>query len=135
MNYWLFKSEPSCFSIDDLANKPHQISSWDGVRNYQARNFMRKMEINDLAFFYHSSCKIPGITGVVKVVKKAYPEEIDSIWEMVDVQLVQKFPHIITLEQLRATPELHNMIILKKGNRLSITPLTTQEWEIICKSK
>lgn len=131
MNYWLLKSEPSCFSIDDLINKPHQITSWDGVRNYQARNFMRKMNVGDLGFFYHSSCKIPGIVGVIKVVKKAYPESSDPQWEMVDVQLVQKFSEIITLEKLKTIPELNNMIILRKGNRLSITPLTTQEWEIL----
>lgn len=135
MNYWLLKSEPSCFSIDDLASKPNQITSWDGVRNYQARNFMRKMEVGDHAFFYHSSCKIPGIVGIIKVIKKSYPETEDFIWDMVDVQLVQKFPEIISLESLKAIPELSNMIILRKGNRLSITPLTTQEWETICKSK
>ncbi len=131
MNYWLFKSEPNCFSIDDLAKKTHQITPWDGVRNYQARNFMRSMEIGDLGFFYHSSCPVPGIVGIIKVVKKAYPEEINPRWEHVDVQLVQKLPEIITLEKLRSLPELKNMIILRKGNRLSITPLTEQEWETI----
>lgn len=133
MNYWLFKSEPDTFSIDDLANKPNQISPWDGVRNYQARNFMRKMDVGDLGFFYHSSCKIPGIVGIVKVVKKAYPEELNSIWDMVDVQLSQKLPEIITLEKLRTIPELNNMIILRKGNRLSITPITEKEWKHIFK--
>lgn len=131
MNYWLFKSEPSCFSIDDLAKKPNHITPWDGVRNYQARNFMRSMEINDLGFFYHSSCAVPGIVGIIKVVKKSYPEESDPRWEHVDVQLVQKLPEIITLEKLRTIPELHNMIILRKGNRLSITPITAHEWESI----
>ncbi|MDX2165118.1 MAG: EVE domain-containing protein [Gammaproteobacteria bacterium] len=131
MNYWLFKSEPNCFSIDDLAKKPEQITPWDGVRNYQARNFMRSMNIGDLGFFYHSSCAIPGIVGIIKVVKQSYPEEADPRWEHVDVQLVETFPNIITLEKLRAIPKLHNMVILRKGNRLSITPLTEQEWETI----
>ncbi|HEV2613898.1 MAG TPA: EVE domain-containing protein [Gammaproteobacteria bacterium] len=131
MNYWLLKSEPSTFSIDDLANKPNQITSWDGVRNYQARNFMRKMELNDLAFFYHSSCKVPGIVGIIKVVKTAYPEIADPRWEMVDVQLVKKFPEIISLEKLRTIPELNTMIILRKGNRLSITPVLLKEWTAI----
>jgi len=137
MNYWLLKSEPSTFSIDDLANKPNQITSWDGVRNYQARNFMRKMGVGDLAFFYHSSCKIPGIVGIIKIIKTSYPEELHSIWDMVDVQLIQKFPEIITLEKLRSIPELNNplnnMIILRKGNRLSITPVTKTEWDKITK--
>lgn len=131
MNYWLLKSEPSTFSIDDLALKPNQITSWDGVRNYQARNFMRKMNIGDLAFFYHSSCKIPGIVGTIKIIKKSYPEELNSTWDMVDVQLVKKFPEIISLDKLRTIPELNNMIILRKGNRLSITPVAEREWEVI----
>jgi predicted RNA-binding protein with PUA-like domain len=133
MNYWLFKSEPNTFSIDDLANKPNQITPWDGVRNYQARNFMRKMEINDLGFFYHSSCKIPGIVGIIKIIKKSYPEKLDSIWEMVEVELVQKFSEIISLEKLRSIPELNNMVILRKGNRLSITPVSEQEWKVALK--
>lgn len=146
--YWLMKSEPNCFSIDDLINSPNQISCWDGVRNYQARNFMRNdMQISDKIFFYHSNCKTPGIVGICSVVSKAYPdntawdprsEHPDSkstpdnpIWYMVDIQFNVKLPRIITLEELRAYPELSNFKLLQKGNRLSVLPVSTETWEFI----
>lgn len=148
MNYWLMKSEPSTFSIDDLKNQPKQTMHWDGVRNYQARNIMRdEMKLNDLVLFYHSSCPVPGIVGIAKVVKNAYPDHTqfdpeskyydpkstseNPRWWMVDVKFVQKFSDIIGLEQLKQIDELHGMQVLKRGNRLSITPVTKSQWEII----
>ena len=117
-NYWLMKSEPSCFSIDDLKNSPNQTSCWDGVRNYQARNFMRDgMKIGDLLFFYHSNCKVPGIVGVAEVVSASYPDytafdpnsdhpDLSSTpdkprWFMVDVRFKEKFPTILSLNTLK----------------------------------
>lgn len=148
MNYWLMKSEPADYSIDDLGKEPKKTACWDGVRNYQARNFMRDgMKKGDLAFFYHSNCTPPGIIGVVKIVREAYPDftawdkksfHYDSKstrqnprWFMVDVKLVKKFPEIISLAQLKGAPALSSMTITKKGNRLSITPVTKKEWDII----
>jgi predicted RNA-binding protein with PUA-like domain len=144
------KSEPDCFSIDNLMQAKNQTSPWDGVRNYQARNFMRdEMQPNDLAFFYHSSCKEVGIAGIIEIVKAAYPdftawdpknEHYDPkspaakpLWYMVDVRCKKKFDDIIPLQHLRDNPLLKNMFILRKGNRLSITPLTKQEWGAILK--
>lgn len=148
MHHWLFKSEPNTFSIADLAQRPRQVEHWDGVRNYQARNMMRdEMKKGDLGFFYHSSCTPPGIAGIVEVVKEAYPDftawdsrshyyDADSTpenprWFMVDVKLVKTFPQLITLDELRKHAKLKNMIILRKGNRLSITPITAEEWKYI----
>lgn len=149
MNYWLFKSEPSCFSIDDLAKRPNQITSWDGIRNYQARNMMRdEMKIGDQGFFYHSSCDEPGIVGLLKIVKTSQPDDTqfdpdadhfdpksspeNPRWVMVDVKLVKKFNRVLTLPELREHPHLSSMIVLRKGNRLSITPVTSQEFKVIC---
>lgn len=150
MNYWLMKSEPSTFSIDDLAAAKGKTSGWDGVRNFQARNFMRDgMKKGDLTFFYHSSCDVPGIAGIAKIVREAYPDptafdaadhHYDAAsdpakprWLMVDVKLEKKFGRIITLDELRAHEKgkLANMIVLKRGNRLSITPVTKSEFEFI----
>lgn len=148
MKYWLMKSEPSCFSIDDLAKAPRQTTCWDGVRNYQARNFMRdEMQLGDLVFFYHSNCQPPGIIGIAEVVKTAYPDftawDPDSEhpdmkstpdkprWFMVDIQLRKKFPHLIALDELKQYPELATMQLLRKGNRLSVLPVKAQEWEFI----
>lgn len=149
MNYWLMKSEPDTFSVEHLAAAKGKTSAWDGVRNFQARNYLREMRKGDLAFFYHSSCPVPGIAGLVKVVKEAYPDptafdphnhhyDADSKpdnprWYMVDVKLEQKLGRVITLEELRkhAGGKLKNMIVLKKGNRLSITPVTKTEWDFI----
>jgi predicted RNA-binding protein with PUA-like domain len=150
MNYWLMKSEPATFSVDDLAACKGRSTAWDGVRNFQARNFLRdQMKKGDLAFFYHSSCEVPGIAGIVKVVREGYPDptafdaahdhyDVDSDraaprWFMVDVKLERKLPRVITLDELRsyASGKLKNMVLLKRGNRLSITPVTKQEWEFI----
>lgn len=150
MNYWLMKSEPDSFSIDALAAAPGRTTGWDGVRNFQARNFLRDgMKKGDLAFFYHSSCEVPGIAGIVKVVRTGYPDptafdpahhhydaDSDSSnprWYMVDVKLQKKLKRIITLDELRshAGGKLKSMVLLKRGNRLSITPVTKTEWEFI----
>ncbi len=148
MNHWLMKSEPSCFSIDDLQQAEHQTTCWDGVRNYQARNFMRdQMQIHDHVFFYHSNCQPPGIVGIAEIISKPYPdhtafdpksEHPDSkstpenpIWYMVDIKFVTKFNQIITLEQLRQHADLVNMLLLRKGNRLSVLPVSKAEWDAI----
>ncbi len=146
MNYWLMKSEPTCFSIHDLAKRPQQCEPWDGVRNYQARNFLKAMEKGDLAFFYHSSCPKPGIVGMIKIVHTAYPDKTGSLltrqnntkntyatprWYTVDVQLIRIFKSIIALEHLRKDPKLKTMRLLQKGNRLSVMPLTMFEWQHI----
>ncbi len=149
MRYWLMKSEPSDCSIDDLAALPNQMVAWYGVRNYQARNFMRdQMEVGDGALFYHSNCKEPGIAGIIKVVSAAYPDATQfdrkgrffdpkatpeqPRWVNVDVQLVRKVP-LIPLGELRRHPELARMRVLQRGNRLSITPLDPAEWQFILK--
>ncbi len=150
MNHWLLKSEPSTFSIDDLAKTKGKTAAWDGVRNYQARNFLRdEMAKGDQAFFYHSSCDVPGIAGIVNVVREAYPDvtafekghhhyDEDSDpknprWYVVDVRLDRTFDRIITLDELRkhANNKLKNLLILKRGNRLSVTPVTKSEWQFI----
>jgi predicted RNA-binding protein with PUA-like domain len=149
MNYWLMKSEPSTFGVEHLAKAKNRTSAWDGVRNFQARNYMREMQVGDLAFFYHSSTEVPGVAGIVKIVRAAYPDatafdpkhdhyDADSDpaaprWFMVDVQLVRKFDAVVALETLRshASGKLKNMIVLKRGNRLSITPVTKTEWQHI----
>ncbi|MDD2722035.1 MAG: EVE domain-containing protein [Gallionella sp.] len=150
MRYWLMKSEPSDVSIDDLAGFPEQTVDWYGVRNYQARNFMRdQMEIGDGVLFYHSNCKVPGVAGIARVASLAYPDvkQFDPVskyfdakatreqprWFNVDVQLVRKIP-LISLDELRRHPELAGMRILQRGNRLSITPLDPDEWRFITTS-
>ncbi|MDX8379665.1 MAG: EVE domain-containing protein [Gallionella sp.] len=147
MRYWLMKSEPSDVSIDDLATFSDQSVAWYGVRNYQARNFMRdQMVVGDGVLFYHSNCKTPGIAGIARVSSSAYPDatQFDKSskyfdakatqeqprWFNVDVQLVKKIP-LIPLSALRLHEELAPMRTLKQGNRLSITPLETFEWEYI----
>ncbi len=150
MNRWLFKSEPDAFSIDDLAAAPGRRTQWDGVRNYQVRNMIRdQMQAGDLGFFYHSSCPEPGIAGIVKVVGKPKPDEsaFDPAskyhdpgskpdaprWYMIDVQLVRKFPRLVSLDELRAleSRKLSGMLILRRGNRLSITPVEEKHWNVI----
>lgn len=147
MRYWLMKSEPSDCSIDDLATLPKQTVAWYGVRNYQARNFMRdQMAIGDQVLFYHSSCAEPGIAGLAEVVSKAYPDETQfdkknkyfdpkatretPRWFNVDVRLKKK-TRLISLKELREHPQLKNMRILQRGNRLSITPVDPKEWAFI----
>ncbi len=148
MNYWLMKSEPSCFSMDDLKNAPNQTTCWDGVRNYQARNYMRnQMRIHDLVFFYHSNCTPPGIVGLAEVISEAYPDYTafdptsdhpdshstpdNPRWFMVDIRYVKKFNQIISLDLLKQQPELTHMQLLKKGNRLSVLPIRAEEWDTI----
>ncbi|MEI7842208.1 MAG: EVE domain-containing protein [Gallionellaceae bacterium] len=147
MRYWLMKSEPADVSIDDLAAFPKQSVAWYGVRNYQARNFMRnQMQVGDGVLFYHSNCKEPGIAGIAKVSVLAYPDatQFDEKnkyfdpkatpetprWFNVDVQLIKKIA-LIPLSALREHPELANMRTLQKGNRLSITPVDPAEWNFI----
>lgn len=147
MRYWLMKSEPDVFSVDDLAARPKKTEPWDGVRNYQARNFMRDdMKRGDLVFFYHSSCPQPGISGIMKISRQAYPDETqfddtseyfdpkatrdNPRWLSVNVTLVRK-TRLISLQELRSCPELASMQLLKRGNRLSITPVTDAEWQSI----
>jgi predicted RNA-binding protein with PUA-like domain len=147
MRYWLMKSEPDEFSIDDLVAAPHQTTPWFGVRSYQARNFMRdEMRVGDRVFFYHSSCPEPGIAGVVEVSAPAYPDasqfdrkseyydaqatRAEPRWLNVDVQLVKK-TRFVPLAELRAHPEIAGMRVLQRGNRLSITPVTPVEWRFI----
>ncbi len=147
MNYWLFKTEPDAFSIDDLKKVKQEM--WDGVRNYQARNFLRDdIKVGDKVFIYHSSCKNVGITGIAKVVKDSYPDPTqfdpeskyhdpksqpdNPRWFVVDVAFEQKFDQVITLAQLKHNPQLSEMKLLQKGNRLSIMPVTEQEWQSIC---
>ena len=149
MNYWLLKSEPSCYGIDDL--KRDKITYWSGVRNYQARNMLRDhIQVGDLAFFYHSNAEPPGIAGVVEIVKAGYPDftAFDSTdehydpastpenprWYMVDVKFKQKFSTLLPLEVLRQMPKLSAMQLLKPGNRLSVMPVTKQEWNAILHS-
>jgi len=148
MNYWLFKSEPDAFSIDDLYKMPGRKDHWDGIRNYQARNMMRDdMKKGDLGFFYHSSCAVPAIVGVVTVVKEAYDDHTaldpkshyfdakatkeNPRWCMVDVKYKKRFKTPITLKALKENRKLKNMTLLKKGNRLSIMPVTSGEWNSI----
>lgn len=150
MNHWLMKSEPSVFGIDDLAAAPKRTSAWDGVRNYQVRNMLRdQFAVGDLAFFYHSSCDVPGIAGIVEVVSRGYPDVTafdrkhpnhdpasspeKPRWYVVDVRLKQRFSRVITLEELRAyeNGKLRELLILRRGNRLSITPIDAAHWKFI----
>jgi predicted RNA-binding protein with PUA-like domain len=134
---WLMKSEPDVYSIDDLARDRRQ--SWDGVRNYQARNFMREMAVGDLAIFYHSSAKPPGAAGLCRVCREAYPDhtqfdqkseyydpksdEASPRWWMVDVEFVEKFPELVPLQALKDDPKLEGMRVTQKGSRLSVQPV------------
>lgn len=146
------KSEPDTFSIMDLKKAQHQTTSWEGVRNYQARNFMRdEFRVGDLAFFYHSSCEVPSIVGIMEVVKASYPDKTawDKAspyydpkstktlprWYLVDVKLKEEFAHPITLAALKSHPKLCTMRLLQKGNRLSILPITPTEWATILKMR
>ncbi len=148
MRYWLMKSEPETFSIDDLALKPKQTEHWDGVRNYQARNMLRdQMKEGDLAFFYHSNCKEPGIAGIVEIVRAGYPDHTalnpDSPyydpksasdqprWYMVDVKFRRRLNRHISLAELKSHPALNDFPLLNRGNRLSIMPVTKAQWNHI----
>jgi len=145
MRHWLFKSEPDAFSVDDLARDGR--TEWSGVRSFQARNLMREMRAGDVGFFYHSSTKPPGVVGIVEVLGDAHPDSTqfertseyydrrskrdDPTWWCVDVAFVRKLPRIVTLEELRATPSLAFMPLLRRGQRLSVQPVTPQEWDTI----
>jgi predicted RNA-binding protein with PUA-like domain len=146
MNYWLMKSEPDTFSIDDLKRKKRE--AWDGVRNYQARNFMRDgMRVGDSVFFYHSNCAEPGIAGLAEVASDAYPDPSqfdpkskyfdpgssrdNPRWMLVDVKFVKKLARVITLDELKTQPKLEGMTLLRKGNRLSVMPVEAAEWKYI----
>jgi predicted RNA-binding protein with PUA-like domain len=147
MAYWLMKSEPDTFGIGDLARRPRKTSHWDGVRNYQARNYLMTMKKGDEVLFYHSSCAEPGVVGLAKVVKEAYPDHTafdpddphfdpksdpaEPRWHMVDVQFVRKLPRTITLEQLKANPKLADFALVRRGNRLSVLPVTPAQWRAI----
>jgi predicted RNA-binding protein with PUA-like domain len=141
------KSEPDEFSIEDLARAPHRTTPWFGVRNYTARNFMRDtMKVGDGVLFYHSSCAVPGIAGIARVASKAYPDETQfdrrspyydpkakreaPRWMLVDVELVKK-TRLMPLEEMRGYRELQDMVVLRRGNRLSITPVAPHEWRFI----
>ena len=148
-HYWLMKSEPDTFSFQDLKNRPKKREPWDGVRNYQARNFMRDaMSVGDGVLFYHSNTKPPGIVGLAEVASQAYPDPTafdkqskyydeksdpnNPRWFLVDVVYKKDFKHQVSLEAMKAMPELAEMKVLQKGNRLSITPVSEQEFKAIC---
>ena len=150
MRYWLMKSEPDTFGIEHLAASPRRTTSWEGVRNFQARNMLRdEMKKGDLAFFYHSSCPEPGIAGIVEVVREGYPDasawdrrspyhdakspENKPLWYTVDVKLKERWPEVLPLSALRehADEALRGMLLLRRGNRLSITPVEPAHWKFI----
>lgn len=150
MNYWLMKSEPSVFGLDDFAKAPRRTTMWDGVRNYQARNMLRdQMRCGDQAFLYHSNCDEPGIYGILEVVREGYPDPTQFIaghdhadpasrpedprWFVVDVRLVRALARPVLLETLKNKPlaALSGMLILRRGNRLSVTPVTAAEWKAV----
>jgi predicted RNA-binding protein with PUA-like domain len=150
MKHWLLKSEPDVFGIDDLARAPKRTSGWEGVRNYQARNMLRDdFRKGDLAFFYHSSCEVPGIAGIVEVVREGYPDPTQfdpkseyydekstreaPRWYCVDVRLEKRLEPVITLPELREHFDgaLRDMVLLKRGNRLSVTPVSAAEWRFV----
>ncbi|MCG7198535.1 EVE domain-containing protein [Marinobacter pelagius] len=147
MAKWLVKTEPSECGIEDFASAPEKPIPWDGVRNYQARNFLREMKEGDEVFIYHSSCKHIGIAGIVEVVKNAYadPTQFDPTsdyhdpksapekprWDAVDLKFVRKLPRLIPLDELRALPDLESLPLVRKGNRLSVMPVSDPEWQVI----
>ena len=149
MKYWLMKSEPTVFGIDDLARRPGKRDFWDGVRNYQARNFLREMKKGDLAFFYHSNAEETGIAGVVKIVGEATPDATafdpkddhydpkskreQPAWYGVDIKFERKLKRVITLAELKSRPELKSMKLLQPGSRLSVLPVEKKHWDAILK--
>ena len=132
MRYWLFKSEPSTWSWDDQVAKGDAGEEWDGVRNYQARNFMREMSIGDRGFFYHSQ-KEKSVVGIVEVIAEAHPDSTtdDERWECVDIKAVGPVETPVTLDQIKGDPRLENMVLVK-NSRLSVQPVTEAEWKAIC---
>lgn len=149
--YWLVKTEPGDFSVDDLWGLSGRVTHWDGVRNFQARNFLRdEMKKGDLVFFYHSNCAEPGIVGIAEVVKAGYPDHTafdkkdphydsksdpkNPTWYMVDIRGVEKFPRTVPLSELRQNPELEGMPLLQKGSRLSVQKVGAMEWNAVLKA-
>jgi predicted RNA-binding protein with PUA-like domain len=147
MKYWLVKSEPSSFSWDDLWQSPQRTTSWEGVRNYQARNFLREMKQGDRVLFYHSSAEPNAIVGVAEVAREAYPDPTqfdrrhemydpkssrdEPRWSTVDLRAVRAFPRPVTLSELRAVPALAKMTLLQQGSRLSVSAVTPDEWRAV----
>lgn len=148
--YWLVKSEPDCFSIDHLAAAPQQTTCWSGVRNFQARNFLRDdMKPGDRVLYYHSSAEPPAVVGMATIVKPGYPDhtaedkrddhydakhtKANPIWYMVDIRLDEKFPRELPLGELRSIPALKDMVLLQKGSRLSVQPVKKAEFDAIIK--
>ena len=147
--YWLVKSEPEAFSIDNLSRAPRQTTCWDGVRNYQARNYMREMAVGDYVLFYHSNADPPAVVGSAEVVRAAYPDDTqfdkrshhydagsradDPRWDMVDLKFREKFPASLALDRLRKEPGLREMELLRKGSRLSVQPVSEGQWRTITK--
>jgi predicted RNA-binding protein with PUA-like domain len=145
--YWLLKSEPGVFSIDDLARSPEQTTCWDGVRNYQARNFMREMAVGDRVLFYHSNADPPAVAGIAEVVRTAYPDDTQfdkkhrhydpastrsaPRWDMVDIKHCETFKAALPLDRLRQEPKLKGMVLLRKGSRLSVQPVSGPEWNVV----
>ena len=132
MAYWLFKSEPNTWSWDNQVAKGDQGEEWDGVRNYQARNFMREMKVGDQGFFYHSM-KEKSVVGIVEVMAQAHPDSTtdDPRWECVDIKAVRPFDTPVSLDQIKADERLGEMVLVK-NSRLSVQPVTAEEWQIIC---
>ncbi len=147
MAYWLMKSEPATYGIDDLRAQPGKRDHWDGVRNYQARNYMREMRKGDLVFFYHSNCAVPAIVGIAEVVRAAYPDHTawdpdskyfdpgstpdNPRWFMVDIRYRRKLKREIPLSELKACPDLDGFALTRRGNRLSIMPVSEEHWQRI----
>jgi predicted RNA-binding protein with PUA-like domain len=143
LSYWLMKSEPDVYSIDTLARKKR--GPWDGVRNFQARNHMRAMHVGDLMLFYHSSCEPPGVAGIARICREAYPDHTqfdpkndhydpksdreNPRWSMVDVEFVEKFPEFVALEALKSDPELDGMLVARRGMRLSVQPVSAAHFK------
>ena len=133
MRYWLMKSEPDVFGIDDLARRPKKTEPWNGVRNYQARNFMRAMKKGDLGFFYHSVNE-KQVVGIVEVIAEAHPDSTDGsgTWECVDIAAVEPVPNPVTLDDIKAEPKLSDMVLVN-NSRLSVQPVTASEWKQVRK--
>ena len=146
--YWLFKSEPSAYSFDDLLNEENRTAEWDGVRNYQARNFMRDdMKVGDRVLFYHSSAKPTAVVGTARIAKEAYPDATawdpkdkhydpksspgETVWTVVEIEAEERLPNPVTLQAVKANPKLKDMLLIRKGQRLSIQPVSREEFDEI----